>query len=284
MRIALAGIAIVAACGSSPPHDTPDAQDIDAEVDAPPPLANRDRLLATYLAYLKAHPGPQSNGLDGAQLADVCQLWSTLAPSGQDVFLTNAARLEGSILDADSTPMLDHVTTLYRLVGGDGASATAPGSCGGGEFNRMIMSIDPALHAQLRIAFDQTGGSPTRRTIVDADVTSFWRNSHDAGGPHAPFDESCETEGGAPRGQVQYFHDPTSSTAISALGRTDLAALVDPFAFEMDQDYDCVHNSNPACDYTFYGALCAAKPTKPGVEIYGETYGIVDLTWRPAGC
>src|SRR3954470_10526655 len=42
---------------------------------------NRDRLLATYLVYLVAHPGAQSNGLDGATLAGVCDLWTRLHPS-----------------------------------------------------------------------------------------------------------------------------------------------------------------------------------------------------------
>jgi hypothetical protein len=286
---ALAGLVLVTACGSSSVHDVPDAadtSDIDApaELDAPAQLANRDRLLATYLAYLQAHPGAQSNGLDGAQLANVCQLWSALAPSGQAVFLTITARLESSIIETDSMPMLDHVTKLYRVVGGMGASASNAGSCGGGEYNRMIMSMDAVLHDQLGAAFDQSGGTAAQRIIVDAVATSFWRNSHDAAGPHTPFDRSCETEGGAPRGQVQYFHDPASAPAMGPLGRMDLATLVDPYALEMDQDYDCVHNSNPTCDYTFYGPACAVKPTKPGVEIYDETYGNVDLAWKPSGC
>jgi hypothetical protein len=60
--------------------------------------------------------------------------------------------------------------------------------------------------------------------------------------------------------------------------------LVEPYALEIDQDYDCVHNSNPSCSYTFYGPLCAAKPTLLGVDLYGASYGAVDLTWKPAGC
>jgi hypothetical protein len=52
----------------------------------------------------------------------------------------------------------------------------------------------------------------------------------------------------------------------------------------MDQDYDCTHNSNPLCSYTTYGSLCAIKPSMTGVAIYELTYGMVDLTWKPAGC
>lgn len=66
-------------------------------------------------------------------------------------------------------------------------------------------------------------------------------SSHDLGGAHAPFDISDETDNGAPRGQVQYFSDLTGAAATAPLGRTDLTTLVDPYAREMDQDYDCLH-------------------------------------------
>lgn len=263
------------------------------EADAPPPgdaprdgaisSAPRERLLETYRAWLVAHPGPTTNGLDGASVGDVCTLWGKLQPSARAVFLTLTARLEGSHLRRDDTTMLDHVTKLYWLAGGGGATATDPGMCGGAG-NRMIMQIDAALHAELRTAFSMQGGPAAARTIGDAITTSFWRDSHDLGGSHAPFDESAETEAGAPRGQVQYFSDPASTVATAPLGRPDLMTLVDPYAFEMDQDYDCTHNSNPLCSYTLYGPLCAPRPNLLGVEIFGATYGTVDLTWKPAGC
>ena len=53
---------------------------------------------------------------------------------------------------------------------------------------------------------------------------------------------------------------------------------------EIDQDYDCVHASNPLCDYTFYGPLCAPATTASGVEIYEGNYGSYLPTWAPAGC
>jgi len=244
------------------------------------PASDRDRLLASYLAYLKAHPGQQTNGLDGAQLPDVCALWSKLDPSSQSVFLTITARLEGSVIAADHSTMLSHVTKLYRLVGGDGATASSPGSCGGGEANRMIMSQDAALLAAQSAAFAMQGGN----VIADANHTGSWRNSHDLGGTHAPFDQSDETNDGAPRGQTQYFKDPASAVANAPLGRTDLMTLVDPYALEMDQDYDCTHNSNPMCSYTLYGAACLPKTSKLGIDIYGDNYGAVDRAWKPTGC
>ena len=287
----LAAVALAAAACNSPaavtdaagPRVDAAARDA-ARGDASLPPTDRDRLLQSYLAYLQAHPGPMSNGLDGAQLATTCALWDGLPPSAQAVFSTLTSRLAGGVLAGDGSPMLTHVTRLYRIVGGTGATATAPGSCGGGEANRMFMATDPALHAALVATHADKGGPSGARDIADRDPGGYWRDSHDAGGPHAPFDQSDETNDGAPRGQVQYFADPTSVTALAPLGRVDVEALVEPAALEMDQDYDCTHNSNPACTYTLYGPLCAPEPAAVGVAIYEATYGPVDLTWRPAGC
>ena len=250
--------------------------------------ANRDRLLTTYLAYLKATPGAQSNGLDGSKLAGVCDLWRALVPAGQGVYLTLSARLQGSKLATDGSSMLSHVTKVYRIAPGDGATASMPGMCGGGEGNRMIASIDTALHESLVAANTNKGQANASGKVDLADIptgaSSFWRDSHDLGGPHAPFDLSDETDNGAPRGQVQYFKDFTSAAATAPLGRTDLMTLVDPHALEMDQDYDCPHNSNPLCAYTTYGALCIPGPSKLGVAIYTQTYGDYDPTWQPVDC
>src|SRR5438067_696298 len=85
------------------------------------------------------------------------------------------------------------------------------GTCGGGEYNRMILSMDATLHDALVAANDDKGAAGASGVFDLADVppgsSRFWRDSHDAGGPHAPFDLSDETESGAPRGQVQYFRD-----------------------------------------------------------------------------
>ena len=243
---------------------------------------NRDRLLATYLAYLQSTSAiTQTNGLSGANIASVCGLWAALDPSSQDVFRTITHRLNGAVL-ADGTNALDHIAKLYRAVGGQSATATDPGSCGGGEYNRMIMQQDTALHAALHAANGHKGAAPY--DIADIPMGGFWRDSHDLGGPHAPFDLSDETNDGAPRGQTQYFSDVTSTLANTPLGRQDLETLVDPFAIEMDQDYDCPHNSNPGCSYTTYGPLCAPESSLPGTQIYTEHYGDFEPAWLPAGC
>jgi hypothetical protein len=280
------------ACSSTPHAGTSDASTdasspvVDATPDGPvfaPTLdGNRDRLLATYLAYLQSTPTiTQSNGLSGANLTTVCQLWTALDPSPQEVFLTITHRLEGAVL-ADHSHALDHITKLYRAVGGEAATAEDPGSCGGGEYNRMIMQFDLALHTASLAANNDKGATPY--DIADIPSGGFWRDSHDLGGPHAPFDLSDETNDGAPRGQTQYFKDPTSTAATSPLGREDLTTLVDPYAVEMDQDYDCTHNSNPGCSYTLYGPLCAPEASEPGVQIYTTGYGDFEPAWKPTGC
>jgi hypothetical protein len=245
-------------------------------------LGNRDRLLATYFDHLKAHPDQQqSNGLIGRDLVDVCDLWDRLDTSSQATFLTLTARLQGSILGADGSAALDHVTALYRVVGGEGAVDADPGSCGGGEFNRMIMSMDPQLHDALVAASDNGGDAGD---LADVLPDTVWHDSGDVAGPHSPFDLSDETDEGGPRGQVQYFRDPASPLANTPLGRLDVQDLVDPFALEMDHDYDCAHNSNPTCEYTFYGPLCFPESTKLGTDIYSDKYGDFDPAFRPAAC
>jgi hypothetical protein len=250
-------------------------------------VSNRDRLLGTYLDYLEANPAEtQTNGLSGSSVTDVCGLWTKLDPSSQDVFLTLTARMQGSILGIDGSSMLWHVTKLYRIAGGQGATATDPGSCGGSEYNRMIMSMDAELQAAQLAANQHQGAKQSngKRDISDVVSSSYWRDSHDLGGPHGPFDISDETNGGAPRGQTQYFQDPTSTLANSPLGRQDLTTLVDPYALEMDQDYDCVHNSNPLCSYTTYGKFCLPQSTMLGVDVYTKSYGSYGAGYVPTGC
>ena len=219
-------------------------------------------------------------------MTDVCDLWTKLHPSSQSVFLTLTARLQGSKLGSDGSSMLSHVTRVYRIAGGEGETQSDPGSCGGGEFNRMIMSSDSALHDAQNAAVDHKGANQAngKPDILDAPQGTFWRDSHDLGGPHSPFDASDETDKGAPRGQTQYFKDWTSAAANAPLGRQDLTTLVDPQALEMDQDYDCIHSSNPLCTYVTYGALCFPEAAAVGTDVYAASYGSIDASYRPTGC
>jgi hypothetical protein len=211
-----------------------------------------------------------------------------LDTSSKDVYLTLTHRMFGSKLGADGSSILSHVVKAYRVVGGQDAQTSPPGSCGGGEYNRMIMSMDAKLHDTLVAANTKKGASETngKPDILDIPTHSndFWRDSHDLGGPHAPFDLSDETDPGAPRGQVQFFKDVNSSVARAGLNRQDLTSLIDPLAIEMDQDYDCPHNSNPACDYTFYGSACIPQASMNGTAIYTAGYGDFGPSWKPTGC
>lgn len=249
--------------------------------------ANRNRLLQSYYAYLKASvTQPQTNGLSGANVTSSADVWQKLDPSSRDVFLTLSARLQGSKLGTDLSSMLSHVVRIYRIAGGQGATATNAGSCGGGEYNRMIMSMDATLQAAQLAANNHQGAMQAngRYDIADVVSSSYWRNSHDLGGPHSPFDLSDETNSGAPRGQTQYFSDPTSTLANGPLGRQDLMTLVDPYALEMDQDYDCVHNSNPDCTYVTYGTACLPQAAEPGTQVYTDSYGSFEPSWQPQPC
>src|SRR5438093_81917 len=127
------GFVALAACAgshaSSQPDASPDSRTADAAPDGTTAWAdtldgNRNRLLATYLAYLQAQPDTQmTNGLVGKDLHSVCDVWTQLQPSARDVFLTLTHRLYGSKL-ADGTDALSLVTKIYRIAPGTGATAT----------------------------------------------------------------------------------------------------------------------------------------------------------------
>jgi hypothetical protein len=272
----VAAALLVSACGA--PDEATSEDDVESAADDL--ASNRARLLESYLAHMKSEPTRrQSNGLRGAELTSTCDLWKKADPSARSVFLTLTARLQGSTLGSDGHSMLSHVTRVYRFVGGERATATSSGSCGGAEANRMFFSVDRVLHAALVEAHDN--GSPA--TLRDGD--SFWRASHDLAGPHTPFDASNETDTSfAPRGQVQFFRSPTSALAKTALGRRDLESLVDPFVVEIDQDYNCFHDSNPLCTYVTTGPLCAPQFPALGIDFQERSRGGVARDWQPPSC
>jgi hypothetical protein len=284
-------ILLVLSCGRGQPVTVaPDAVKIpDAwvDVDAPFPstlAGNRSRLLSEYLVYLRANPSTtQSNGLSGATVRSVCDLWTRLDPSSHEVFLTVTGRLWNSKLGVDDSAALSHVTKLYRLTGGQGGTPINVGSCGGAEFNRMIMAMDDTLHTALVDANRLAGNAAAngKFAISDSIAAGKWRNSRDAGGPHSPFTQSDETNDGAPRGQVHYFRDVTTAPATAPLSRMDLMTLVDPYALEMDQDYNCTHDSNPSCSYTTYGTLCFPSPSRLGTDLFTSKYGAYESDWVP---
>jgi hypothetical protein len=257
------GVALfVSACASE--NEATGEDDVEAAADDL--SSNRARLFESYVTL---------RGVKDA--ASTCDVWKTIDPSSRAVFLTLTARLQAGTLGSDGHSMLSHVTRIYRFVGGDGASARNSGSCGGGEANRMFFSVDRVLHAALVEAFERGG----ERTLRDGD--SFWRSTHDLAGPHKPFDASDETDTSfGPRGQVQFFRSPTSDLANTALGRKGLESLVDPFVVEIDQDYNCLHDSNPLCTYVTTGPLCLPQFPSLGIDFQESSRGRVERDWKPS--
>jgi len=162
---------------------TPDAT-TDATV---PPVdtlpANRDRLLGTYLAYLKATPGKQSNGLDGSKLTGVCDLWRTLVPSAQSVYLTLTARLQGSKVAVDSSSMLSTRRSSIAWPGATARPAPIPASA-------AAMATASSCRSTSRFITRSSSRTPPREWSTAAPRPrrrphrrgSFWRDSHDSPG------------------------------------------------------------------------------------------------------
>src|SRR4051812_48654035 len=100
MRPGLVSLLLLAACSSSHSGGTEidaPATGSDGAIDSPAAAPTpRARLLGTSLDWLKQPPGATTNGLDGAQLTDVCSLWTRLQPAAKAVFMTLTARMEGS--------------------------------------------------------------------------------------------------------------------------------------------------------------------------------------------
>jgi len=269
MRIG--GVVLVVLLGCSASEDEPPGPDagpdIDAEValvpdaagpdepDAEPEPATlgglRDRLFSTYVD------------------SDACGNWVALDESQREVFLTLTDRLFKSTMP-DGTPMLAHFERLYLILGG----GSDGGDCGGGENNRLFLSMDAELWELMVAAWNE------EMWIQDGGTDTFWARTNDIAGPHDPFDASSETQSGLrcilitelpdsqpPTGQSHFFLDG-SATRVERGPGIDLDA--DPYMFEIDHDYDCFHQSNPTCgDFA---------------ERYRDHYGDYEPDWAPAGC
>ncbi len=270
MRIG--GVVLVVLLGCSAGDDdlpSPDAGDAsDAEV-APNPDAEGP-------GEPDAEPGPATLGDLRDRLfasyvdTDACAQWVALDDSQREVFLTLTDRLYKSMLP-DGTSMLAHFERLYLILGGGGDG----GDCGGGENNRLFLSMNAELWQLMVAAWNEDpwiqdgGGGDT-----------FWTRTNDLAGPHAPFDASSETQAGLhcilitelpdsrpPTGQAHFFLEG-SATRVERGPGIDLDA--DPYMFEIDHDFDCFHQSNPTCaDFA---------------ERYRSHYGDYEADWAPDGC
>ena len=64
----------------------------------------------------------------------------------------------------------------------------------------------------------------------------------------------------------------------------DLTTLVDPYALEMDQDYDCVAQLEPALQLHHLRAGCIPESSEIGTQIYTDTYGSYGASYSPVSC
>lgn len=254
---------LCAACGDSnaPAIDAAavaDAVAVDTSVpaDAGPDASLGDRLTAERVRLLTTAGG------------DICTGWDALDDSQRAVFLTLTHRLFISITP-DGLSMLEHMTTLHLILGG-GADGT---DCGGAENNRLFLSMDAYVWQQLVDTWNDV------RNIGDGGG-STWKHTGDLAGPHAPFTASDETDTGLRCAVLVELPDSKPPTAqghfflagdqvpVQRGAAIDLPA--DQYMFEVDQDYNCVHDSNPTCsDFA----------TK-----YVTNYGDYVPAWRPPGC
>jgi len=159
----------------------------------------------------------------------------------------------------DFSMALEHVTQLYELL--------APnGNCGGDDNNRIFWSADASLIGYFRNYYY---GLP------------MWDTNGDLGGPHSPFNNASSTITGrpfscdGPDGQAQFYSYDYQAVAF---WRGSAFLPADGHMFELDDDYDTVHNSSPECSY------CGGRW---GISMYiGEWQGQgngapVDLGYAP---
>lgn len=219
---------------------------------------------------------------------DTCAAWGGMSPPQQGVFLTTTDLLGKRVFiengdqarqDEGQLMVLDRVTKLYAVRG-----ASPPGTCDGGDNNRIYFSADRELIDMIR---NYEWGLP------------MFGKSRDIKGPHAPFNGSRETRIGQPTGQMHFWKWDRACTAeitqacnedrdTMVLQRKGVEGIDDPWIFEVDIDYNLMHDSNPECEYG--GTTGREKYTKkwwykgkawqPGAEGAGHA----ELDWRPSGC
>lgn len=120
---------------------------------------------------------------------------------------------------------LSHVTKIYAILGG--------GSSCGGSSNRIFLEADFSLIYNLR-----------NDTLINLDP---WEESTDLAGPHEPFSQSSQTDGGQPRGQTHQFEHDYEATSINH--PLFYFSGSNPYIVEIDIDYNLTHDSNPECYY-----------------------------------
>lgn len=205
--------------------------------------------------------------LIGTLGADACATWAGWDESTRAVFLTITHRLFVA-RTPDGVPALSHLESLSLVLGG-GASGT---SCGGSENNRVFAIMDDVLW---RAMLDTAGGATV---LTDADGTSYVP-TRDAAGPHDPFTASIESDRGLrctlifegegsrpPTAQAHFFLEGDATS----VERGPISLPAHPRMLEIDQDYNCVHDSNPTC--------------RDFADRYRDNHGDFTCDWTPSTC
>jgi hypothetical protein len=197
-----------------------------------------------------------------------CATWATFDVSERAVFLMITHRLHLA-RTPDGRSVLEHVDGLHLVRGGGDDGTT----CGGGENNRLFLSMDDYLWARAVETWD--GAS----TIDDGSGSTFI-HTRDIAGPHDPFDASIETDTGLvctllieqsssrpPTAQAHFFLE---GSAVPVERGSDISLPADPTMLEIDLDFDCIHRSNPTC--------------RDFETRYRDNYGDFECEWVPSSC
>ena len=207
-------------------------------------LGNRSYMTPQTNTYVKSNPWDGCPNNYNNDCSGSCQIMSNRFGGQACVWVSGsecAHPTDGSAPACSVVPLprwdysmaLEHVTRLYDILGYGWAGS----SCGGADNNRIFWSGDDAL----------IGGWRNVGTALPE-----WANSQDIGGPHAPFTMSRETVTGrpfsndGPDGQVQLYAWDWQAQPF-ARGSAWLPA--DPKLFELDDDYNTIHDSSPECWY-----------------------------------
>ena len=213
-----------------------------------------------------------------------CSLWSSKDWSWRSTFLTITHRLSlyslqrTAYADAVSAPsysvgcdMLSHVDHLYATFGKDTGD--------GMRDNRMFMGTDRDLWIALVLAnkhgYDGSNPAPAGKLELQTagSRADYFRDQHDAGTVHSPFNCEDETKGGPgdapgnPTAQLQFFAPAggecqqfSPGPSYSGFGTWESSGFgvpvsraygySDPYMLEMDQDWTyfpfTIHASDPA--------------------------------------
>lgn len=223
--------------------------------------AGSDAAVPDVLAFLR-------DRLLATATDDPCGTWASWDESQRAVFLTLTHRLFTSHTP-DGRSMLWHATHLYLVLGG-GSDGT---SCGGSENNRLFLAMDDYLWARMVETWDDM-------EVISDDGGAFWVHTGDIAGPHDPFDASDETATGLsctllfenpdsepPTAQGHFFLE---GSAVPVERGSGISLPADPRMLELDQDYNCIHDSNPTCsDFA---------------DRYREHHGDFVCDWVPGAC